>query len=138
MCDIIRYPKFVYTITLSLSIVYFNDVWTVEDVWNSQNIPISKQESGEVLSCMYGKSDRRLQVQNSILSQQLTESQQAKNDTEKILQDVIESYQQELCSLQETQSQLKETQFQLQLAQKNFQDSQQQTQVIVKGIFLIM
>ena len=138
MCDIIRYPKFVYTITLSLSIVYFNDVWTVEDVWNSQNIPISKQESGEVLSCMVGKSDRRLQVQNNILSQQLTESQQARNDTEKLLQDVIESYQQEICSLQETQSQLKETQLQLQLVQKNFQDSRQQTQVFVSVIFLII
>ena len=118
--------------------MYVNDVWTVGDVWNSQNIPISKQESSEVLSCMYGKSDRRLQVQNNILTQQLTESQQARNDTEKILQEVIESYQQEICSLQETQSQLKETQFQLQLAQKNFQDSQQQTQVVVSDILLII
>ena len=115
--------------------MYINDVWTVEDVWNSQNIPKSKQESGGVLSYMYGKSDRRLEVQNSILSRQLTESQQARNDTEKIFQEVIESYRQEISSLQETQSQLEETQFQLQLAQENFQDSQQQTQVFVSDIF---
>ena len=135
MYDIIRYPKPVYTITLYLSIVYINDVWTVGDVWNSQNIPKSKQESGGVLSYMYGKSDRRLQVQKSILSRQLTESQQARNDTEKILQEVIESYQQEIRSLQ---SHLEETQVQLQLAQENFQDSQQHTRVFVSDISFII
>ena len=64
-----------YLRILSLSIVYINDVWTVGDVWNSQNIPKSKQRSGRILSNVFGKSDRNLQVENIILSQQLTESQ---------------------------------------------------------------
>ena len=132
--------------------MYINDVWTVGDVCNSQNIPKSKQESGGVLSDMYGKSDRSLQVKIGILSQQLTESQQARIETERILQEVIESHQQEMqhsntrhqetqsrldeteSQLQQTQSQLQETQVQLQHAQQKFQDSQQQTQVFVSGI----
>ena len=113
-------------------------MWTVGDVWNYQNIPKSKQESGGVLSYLFGKSDRSLQVENSILSQQLTESQQRLDETQSQLQEkqvqlqVSDTRLQETQSqLEETQSQLQETQVQLQHSQQNFQDSQQQTQVLV-------
>ena len=122
--------------------MYINDVWTVEDVWNSENIPKSKQGSGGFLSNVFGKSDRSLQVENSILSQQLTESQQARKEADT-------SHQQEIqlsnTRLQETQSQLKEsdtrlqeTRVQLQHAQQNFQDSQQQMQVFVSDVYIHM
>ena len=119
--------------------MYINDVWTVGDVWNSQNIPKSKQRSSRFLSNLFGKSDRSSQVEISILSQQLTESQQARKETERTLQEVIESHQQEIQhsntrhqeTLEETQSQLQETQVQLQHSQQNFEDSQQETQVFV-------
>ena len=144
--------------------MYINDVWTVGDVWNSQNIPKSKQRSSGFLSNVFGKSDRSLQVENSILSQQLTESQQDRKETERTLQDVIESHQQVIRRLQETQSQLKETHSQLQVsdtkleetrsqleetqsqlqetkvqlphAQQKFRDSQHQKQVIVCDIYM--
>ena len=117
-------------------------MWTVEDVWNSQNIPKSKQRSSG-----FEKSDQSLQVENSILSRQFTESQQCRKDTERILQEVIESHQQEMqhsnTRLQETQSQLEDTrsqlhnsQVQLLNAQQTFQDSQQQTQVFVNDIYI--
>ena len=109
-------------------------MWTVGDVWNSQNIPKSKQESGGVLSYLFGKSDRSLQVENSILSQQLTESQQRLDETESQLQETQVQLQVSDTRLQETQSQLQETQVQLQHAQQNFQDSQQQTQVFVSDV----
>ena len=121
--------------------MYVNNVWTVGEVWNSQNIPKSKQESGGFLSNVFGKSDQSLQVENSILFQQFTESKQAREEAER-------THQQEMqllnTRLQETQSQLKEsdtrlqeTQVQLQHAQQNFQDSQQQTQVFVSDNHII-
>ena len=78
----------IITKPLSLSVVYVSDVWTVEDVWNSQNIPKSKQTSSGFLSNLFGKSDRRLQVQNNILSKQLTNSQQARKEIERTLREV--------------------------------------------------
>ena len=109
-------------------------MWTVGDVWNSQNIPKSKQVSVGVLSNMYGKSDQSSQAENSILSQQLTESQQRLDETESQLQETQVQLQVSDNRLQETQSQLQETQVQLQHAHQNFQDSQQQTQVFVSDI----
>ena len=161
MYNIIRYSKSVNTISLYLSVVYINDVWTVGDAWNSQNIHKSKQESNGFLSYMFGKSDRSLQVEKSIMSQQLTESQLARKETDRPLQDVMECHQQKVqhsntrvqetqsqlqemqsqivsdTRLQETQFQLQETHVQLQLLQQNFQDCQQQTQVLVSDICFV-
>ena len=124
--------------------MYINDVWSVEDVWNSQNIPKSKQR---FLSNVFAKSDRSLQIEHSILSRQLTESQQARKKTERTLQEVMESHQQEIqlsntrlqgtqSQLEAIQSQLQDTQVQLQYAQQMFQDSQQQTQVFVSDVYI--
>ena len=96
----------IITKTLSLSVVYVSDVWTVGDVWNSQNIPKSKQRSSGFLSNLFGKSDRRLQVQNNILSQQLTDSQQARKEIERTLREVTKSRQQEV---QHSNTRLQET-----------------------------
>ena len=139
MCGTLKTSSTVHT---SLIYTIDKDVWTVEDVWNSQNIPKSKQESGGFLSSVFGKSDQSLQVENTILSQQLTESQQARKEAER-------SHQQEIqllnTTLQETQSQLKEsdtrlqeTRVQLQLAQQNFQDSQRQIQVFISDVYMHM
>ena len=94
------------------------------EVWNSQNIPKSKQESGGFLSNVFGKSDQSLPVENSILFQQFTESQQAREEAER-------THQQEIQLLN---TRLQETQVQLQHAEQNFQDTQQQTQVFVSDI----
>ena len=120
-------------------------MWTVGDVWNSQTIPKSKQRSSGFLSNLFGKLDRSSHVEISILSQQLTKSLQARKETERTLQEVIESHQQEIqhsnTRLQETQfwlyemqSQLQETKVQLQHSQQNFQDFQQEIQVFVSDI----
>ena len=138
---IINYTYFITT-PLYLFIVYINDVWTVGDVWNSQNIPKSKQRISRFLSNLFGKLDRSSQVEISILSQQLTESLQARKETEKTLQDVIESHQQEILHSntrhQETQfwlqSQLQGTQVQLQHSQQNFQNCQWEIQVFVSDV----
>ena len=107
------------------------------DVWNSQNIPKSKHRSSGFLSNLLGKSDRRLHVQNNILSQQLTESQQGRKEIERTLREVTKSHQQEIqhsnARLQETQSQLQEsdtklqdTQFQLQELDSRLLETQSQ------------
>ena len=126
-----------YIITLYVSIVYINDLWTVGDVWNYHNIPKSKQKIGGFLSNLFRKLDRNSQVEISILSQQLTESQQARKETERSLQEVIESHLQEIHQsntrhqktqswLDETDSQLKETQVQLQASDTRLQETQSQ------------
>ena len=102
----------------------------INDVWNSQNIPRSKQRSGRILSNVFGKSDRSLEVENIILSQQLTESQKSMKDTERTHQEVIESHQQEI---QHSNTRLQETQVQLQHAQQNFQ---QHIKVIVSDVYI--
>ena len=122
-------------------------MWSVEDVWNSQNIPKSKQRNSGFLTTVFGKSDGNLQVENIILSRQLTESQQAMKKTERTLQEAIESNQKEIqnsttrlkekqSQLEKTQSQLQDTQVQLQHAKQMYQDSQQQTQVFVSDVYI--
>ena len=119
--------------------MYVNDVWTVGEVWNYQNIPKSKHSSSGFLSNLFGKSDRRLHVQNNILSQQLTESQQGRKEIERTLREVTMSHQQEIqhsnARLQETQTQLQEsdtklqeTQFQLQELDSRLLETQSQLQ----------
>ena len=96
------------------------------DVWNSQNIPKSKQKSGGFMSYLFGDPDRKLQVENEILSRQLEESKQeiiltrrrADRDiqqaysrieeTERTLREFIESHEQEI---QQSNTKIQETQY---------------------------
>ena len=125
--------------------VYINEEWTVGDVWNSQNIPKSKQKSGGFMSYLFGDPDQKLQVEIQVLSRQLEESkqeiiltrrradrdiQQANSrieETERTLQEFIESHQQEIqlsnTRLQETQSRLQESNTKLQETQSRLQES---------------
>ena len=115
------------------------------DVWNSQNIPKAKQKSGGFMSYLFGDPDRKLQVENEILSRQLEgckqeiiltrrradrDIQQAYSrieETGRRLQESIESHQQELqqsnTRIQETQSQLQESDTRLQETQSQLQES---------------
>ena len=112
------------------------------------------RDQQEEICCLQSqiKNFESLQVHNNILSRQLTESQVAKKDTERALQDIIQQeihrlqekqskleethsqlkvldskLQETRSQLEETQSELQNTHVELQHVQQNFRDSQQQT-----------
>ena len=159
-----------YLILYLIHVVYTNDEWSMEHVWDMKQLTTKNddyqrrlkeiQKEGEVLD-MIRRSKRlalssreqkmiRLREENSILRQQLEVSCQettqtrrhalryiqqvnsSLKETQQILQDVMESHQQEMrrsnARLQETQSQSQETQARLQETQSESQETQARLQ----------
>ena len=118
--------------------MHINDVRTVADVWNCQNIPKAKQKSGHLLSNL-GDTDRKLQVENQMLSKQLEESKQEIIQTnrraDRDIQQANSRTKESIVRLQETHSQLqesdtrlKESQSQLKILENRLQETQSQLQ----------
>ena len=139
--------------------MYTNDEWLVEHVWDMTQLTTNNdvyqrrlkeiQKNGEVLA-MIKRSEhialssgeqeeelirardeiRILKIQLEESRQETTKIRRQAKETQQILQDVMETHQQEMRrSTTRLQVQLQETQAQLQETQAQLQETQVQTQV---------